>query len=55
MSPIDHAALCEIMGADHVKDFSGDSTLVHDLNSYYDGIHILTHRCTEMIDRCYSE
>lgn len=55
MSPIDHAALCEIMGADHVKDFSGDSTLVHDLHSYYDGIHVLTHRCTEMIDRSYGE
>ena len=55
MSPIDHAALCEIMGESHVKDFSGDSTLIHDLHSYYDGIHILTHRCTEMIDRSYSE
>lgn len=55
MSVIDHAALCEIMGESHVNDFSGDSTLIHDLQSYYDGIHILTHRCTEMIDRCYSK
>ena len=55
MSPIDHAALCEIMGTGHVKDFSNDSTLIHDLESYYDGVHILTHRCTEMIDRSYSE
>lgn len=54
MSLIDHAALCDIMGESHVNDFSGDSTLVHDLESYYDGIHILTHRCTEMIDRCYN-
>lgn len=55
MSPIDRAALCEIMGTEHVKDFSNDSTLIHDLESYYDGIHILTHRCSEMIDRSYSE
>ena len=53
MSLIDHAALCEIMGQEHVKDFSNDSTLIHDLESYYDGIHILTHRCSEMIDRSY--
>lgn len=55
MSAIDRAALCEIMGAEHVKNFSNDSTLIHDLESYYDGIHILTHRCTEMIDRSYNE
>lgn len=53
MSVIDHAALCQIMGESHVNDFSNDSTLIHDLHSYYDGIHILTHRCTELIDRCY--
>jgi len=55
MSPIDHAALCEIMGQEHVNDFSGDSTLIHDLESYYDGIHIVTSRCTQMIDSCYSK
>ena len=53
MSTIDHAALCQIMGESHVNDFSNDSTLIHDLESYYDGIHILTHRCTELIDRSY--
>ena len=55
MSAIDHAALCEIMGSDHVNDFSGDSSLIHDLHSYYDGVHILTYRCTEMIDSCYNK
>ena len=53
MSAIDHAALCEIMGERHVKDFSNDSTLIHDVHSYYEGVHILTHRCTELIDRSY--
>jgi len=51
----DHALLCEIMGRNNVFDYSGDSVLVHDLHSYYDGIHILTHRCSELIDRCYAE
>lgn len=51
--PLDHALLCEIMGEEHVNDFSGDSTLIHDLHSYYDGLHILTYRCSELIDRCY--
>ena len=37
-----------------VHDYSGDSTLVHDLHSYYDGVHILTYRCTELIDRSYA-
>ena len=55
LSPIDHQALCELMGADQVNDFSADSTLIHDLHSYYDGVHILTHRCSEMIDRCYDK
>lgn len=54
LSGVDHATLCEIMGKDHVNDFSADSTLIHDLHSYYDGVHILTHRCTELIDRSYS-
>ena len=53
MAALDHAALCDIMGEDRVHDFSGDSTLIHDMHSYYDGVHILTHRCTELIDRCY--
>jgi len=53
MSCIDHAALCDIMGESHVKDYSNDSTMIHDLQSYYDGIHILTPRCTELIDRSY--
>ena len=55
LSPIDHAVLCEVMGQEHVKDYSCDTTLIHDLNSYYDGVHILTHRCTELIDRAYEE
>ena len=54
LSPIDHAVLCEIMGADRVNDFSGDDELIHDLHSYYDGVHILTFRCSELIDRCYN-
>ena len=53
MSAIDHGALCKIMGESHVKDFSADSTLIHDITSYYDGVHILTHRCSELIDRSY--
>ncbi len=54
LQPLDRALLCEIMGEEHVNDFSWDSEMVHDLNSYYDGMHILTYRCTELIDRCYS-
>ena len=54
LSDMDHALLCEIMGEDKVNDFSNDSTLIHDLHSYYDGVHILTHRCTELIDRSYA-
>lgn len=54
LSGLDHIKLCEIMGKEHVNDFSADSTLIHDLNSYYDGVHILTHRCTELIDRSYA-
>jgi len=54
LQPIDHELLCEIMGRERVFDYSWDSTLVHDLHSYYDGMHMLTHRCTELIDRCYS-
>lgn len=54
MAALDHAALCSVMGWDRVHDYSGDSTLVHDLHSYYDGVHILTHRCTELIDRSYA-
>ena len=52
--PLDHALLCEVMGKDRVHDFSWDSTLVHDLHTYYDGTHLLTHRCTELIDRSYA-
>ena len=55
LSAIDHAVLCEILGKDHVSDFSGDSTLVHDLHSYYDGIHILTPQCAGLIDRAYQK
>lgn len=54
LSAIDHAVLCEIMGADRVNDFSGDDELIHDLYSYYDGVHILTFRCSQLIDRCYN-
>ena len=54
LSAHDHALLCDIMGEEHVHDFSGDSTLIHDLHSYYDGVHILTHRCTQLIDSCYT-
>ena len=54
LSPVDHALMCEIMGDDRVNDFSNDSTLIHDLHSYYDGVHILTYRCSELIDRSYA-
>ena len=54
MAALDHAALCDILGEEHVHNYSGDSTLVNDLHSYYDGVHILTHRCTELIDRSYA-
>ena len=54
LSPIDHVVLCEIMGEDRVNDFSNDDELIHDLHSYYDGVHILTFRCSELIDRCYN-
>lgn len=54
LSPVDHALMCEILGEARVKDFSNDSTLIHDLHSYYDGVHILTHRCSELIDRSYT-
>lgn len=53
LSSLDHVALCDIMGADHVHDYSADSVLIHDLHSYYDGVHLLTHRCTELINRSY--
>lgn len=53
--PLDRAVLNEIMGSRCVHDFSWDSVLVHDLHSYYDGMHILIHRCTELIDRSYQE
>lgn len=53
LQPLDRALLCEIMGEEHVNDFSGDTTLIHDLHSYYDGMHILTYRCSQLIDRCY--
>ena len=53
LSPIDLAVLCEILGNDRVNDFSADSTLLHDLHSYYDGIHILTPHCTDLINRSY--
>ena len=55
LSSIDHSVLCEIMGESHVNDFSADSILIHDLHSYYDGIHLLTHRCSELIDRSYDK
>jgi putative hydrolase of the HAD superfamily len=32
----------------------GMDELIHDLHSYYDGVHILTFRCSQLIDRCYS-
>lgn len=54
LAAADHVALCDIMGAEHVYDWSGDSLLIHDLRSYYDGVHLLTFRCTELIDRCFS-
>lgn len=53
--PLDRALLYEIMGSRYVHDFSEDSVLVHDLHSYYDGMHILIHRCTELIDHSYNE
>ena len=53
LSQLDHALLCEIMGDEHVNDFTGDSAMVHDLHCFYDGIHVITPRCTDMIDRCY--
>lgn len=53
LAPLDHALLCEILGDDQVNDFTGDSVLVHELQSYYDGIHVITPRCDELIDRCY--
>ena len=53
LSGIDHVVLCEIMGKDHVFDYSCDNELMNDLQSYYDGMHMLTHRCTELIDRAY--
>lgn len=55
LSQLDHAALCDIMGAEHVHDYSADSVLIHDLHSYYDGVHLLTHRCSELIDRSYAD
>ena len=55
LQPLDRAMLYEIMGPKHVHDFSWDSTLINDLHSYYDGMHILIHRCTELIDRSYNE
>lgn len=55
LSPIDHAVLCEIMGRDRVHDFSGDSVIMNDLHSFYDGVHILTWRCSQLIDRCYEK
>lgn len=54
LSAVDHSLLCEIMGEDHVNDFTGDSALVHDLCSYYDGVHVITSRCAELIDRSYA-
>ena len=53
--PLDYEVLCEVMGRQRVFDYSWDSTLVHDLYSYYDGMHMLTYRCSELIDRCYYE
>ena len=53
LSGIDHVVLCEIMGKDHVFDYSCDNELMNDLQSYYDGMHMVTHRCTELIDRAY--
>jgi hypothetical protein len=55
LQAVDRAMLYEILGRRHVHDFSNDSVLVHDLHSYYDGMHILIHRCTELIDRSYRE
>jgi hypothetical protein len=53
LSVIDRGVLCDIFGDEHVNDFSNDSVLIHDLHSYYDGIHILTYRCSQLIDSCY--
>lgn len=55
LSAFDQALLNEIFGADHVNDFSWDMELINDLHSYYDGTHILTHRCSELIARCYQK
>ena len=53
LSEFDHALLYEIFGESHVNDFTGDGVLVHDLNSYYDGVHVIASRCAELIDRSY--
>ena len=54
LSAVDHALLCEIMSDEHVNDFSWDPDLIGDLHSYYDGVHILTYRCSQLIDRAYT-
>jgi|GEM_PF-783819 len=55
LSPADHSLLCEIMGSSHVFDYSGDLQLIGDLHAYYDGAHMLTYRCSELIDRSYQD
>jgi len=55
LTAVDHALLCEIMGADRVFDYSGDEELINDVYTYYDGAHLLTWRCTQLIDRSYTE
>ena len=55
LQPADRALLFQIMGYDNVHDFSNDSVMINDLHDYYDGLHILIHRCTELIDRSYME
>lgn len=55
LQPLDRELLCDIMGREHVHDFSNDSTGIHDLRGYYDGIHLITPRCTQLIDSCFAE
>ena len=55
LQPLDRELLCTIMGREHVHDFSNDSTGIHDLRGYYDGIHLITPRCTELIDSSFAE
>jgi len=55
LAALDHHMLCEIMGDEHVFDFSNDSDLVLDLTNYYDGSHITTRCCNTLLDRAYQQ